>query len=85
MRNPLIGRILEAAVITSLCGCAASTQSSTATEKADPDCSFRSPTTCWTMSGRFPPVGSEPTTAPVDLVDSSAILASRADSAPNSR
>jgi hypothetical protein len=85
MRNPLIGRILEAAVITSLCGCAASTQSSRAAEKADPDCSFRSPTTCWTMSGRFPPVRSEPTTAPVDLVDSSAILASGADSAPSSR
>ncbi len=36
--------------------------SSAAAEKSEPDCSFSSPTTCWTVSGRFPAVPSRPTT-----------------------
>lgn len=84
MGNQLIGAVLGAALI-SLCGCAAGTQARAAAEKADPDCSFRSPTTCWTMAGRFPPVRSKPSLPPVDPRDSSSVLASAADSASESR
>jgi hypothetical protein len=37
-----------------LAGCAAGSQSATRAEPAEPDCSFRSASTCWTLSGRFP-------------------------------
>jgi hypothetical protein len=82
--QPMCG-MLGAVLISLLCGCAASTQSTAAAEQPDPDCSFRSPTTCWTMAGRFPPVRSKPSTAPVDPRDSSTVLASGADSAQSSR
>ncbi len=35
-------------------GCAAA-QSSSAAPRPEPDCSFRSPSTCWTVAGRYPP------------------------------
>jgi hypothetical protein len=37
-----------------LCGCAATAQSSSTPPGREPDCSFRSATTCWTVAGRFP-------------------------------
>jgi hypothetical protein len=50
----MINRIARAAwSALLLCGCAGNGQSAVATE-VNPDCSFRSPTSCWTMSGRFP-------------------------------
>jgi hypothetical protein len=66
-----------------LCGCAAHTQTSAAAEGTEFDCSFRSPTTCWTVSGRFPEVRSKPTVAPLDRPPRQppAVLASEADSA----
>jgi hypothetical protein len=67
-----------------LCGCAAGTPSFSAAAKAtEPDCSFRSPTTCWTVSGRFPAVSSKATAEPRDstLTQPSPVLASGADSA----
>jgi hypothetical protein len=51
---------IGAVFIAFLCGCAASTQSSAAAEDSELDCSFRSPTTCWTVSGRFPAAASNP-------------------------
>jgi hypothetical protein len=56
-----------------LCGCAANTRTATAVREAEPDCSFRSPTTCWTPSARFPashrksaaPEDADPRQAPV--------------------
>jgi hypothetical protein len=70
------------AFLTLLCGCAPATQSSTAAEQTGPDCSFRSPTTCWTLSGQFPPVRAKPQAAPLDSVSSQTtpVLASEADS-----
>ena len=40
--------------IALLHGCAAATRSSSAGPRPEPDCSFRSPSTCWTVAGRFP-------------------------------
>ena len=73
--------------LTFLCGCAAGTQSSTAERGTEPDCSFRTAATCWTMSGRFPP---RRQAAKGDKPDSVAaqppvILASEADTATTSR
>ena len=51
------GQLMSLLLIPLIYGCAAntSTESLTIAEGAEPDCSFRSPTTCWTVSGRFPP------------------------------
>ena len=35
--------------------CAANSQPAGRAVAGEPDCSFRSPTSCWTLSGRFPP------------------------------
>jgi hypothetical protein len=65
-------------LLTLLCGCAAGTQSIDTARETNPDCSFRSPTTCWTMAGRFPSRSAEP---PVDsLPDQPPVLASESDS-----
>ena len=37
-----------------LCGCGIAAQSSSRTAQREPDCSFRSPGTCWTVAARFP-------------------------------
>ena len=65
MRDQLILRGIGSVFMAFLCGCAASTQFSAAAEETEPDCSFRSPTTCWTVSGRFPAVRSKPAAAPL--------------------
>jgi hypothetical protein len=72
--------------IALLCGCAAA-QSPAAARRTDPDCSFRSAATCWTVAGRFPPRRAD-TAAPKphDIRNlSPAVLASEADSARGSR
>jgi hypothetical protein len=61
-----------------LSGCAAATQSSSTTERAEEDCSFRSATTCWTLAGRFPPPRAEPRDDPEQTLP---VLASGADTA----
>lgn len=38
-----------------LSGCAAAGRPAPAPRDVEPDCSFRSATTCWTVEGRFPP------------------------------
>lgn len=38
-----------------LSGCAGHSESIPVSGESSPDCSFRSPTSCWTMTGRFPP------------------------------
>jgi hypothetical protein len=77
---PLLG-------IALLYGCAAASQSSSAAPRPEPDCSFRSPSTCWTMAGRFPsrlPKSAAPTPDRIrDL--SPTVVASKADSARGSR
>lgn len=37
-----------------ICGCGVAAQSSSRTPPREPDCSFRSAVTCWTMAARFP-------------------------------
>jgi hypothetical protein len=68
--------------IALLGGCAAA-ESSPAAPRFEPDCSFRSPSTCWTVAGRFPP--RRPRSAPPkgdEIRDPSpSAVASKADSA----
>jgi hypothetical protein len=87
VRDQLILGGITAAFVALLCGCAASTQSSAAADEPGLDCSFRSPTTCWTVSGRFPAPRPEPAAAPLDRTprERSAALASGADSARSIR
>ena len=73
--------------IALLYGCAAATQPSSAAQRLEPDCSFRSPSTCWTVAGRFPPrLPKSAVPKPDDIRDFSPItVASKADSARGSR
>jgi hypothetical protein len=59
-------QLMRLLLIPLICGCAAntSTESLTIAEGTEPDCSFRSPTTCWTVSGRFPPPRPAPAEPP---------------------
>jgi hypothetical protein len=60
------GQLMGLLLIPLICGCAAntSTESLTIAEGTEPDCSFRSPTTCWTVSGRIPPPRPTPAEPP---------------------
>jgi hypothetical protein len=74
--------------IALLYGCAAATaQPSAIAPRLEPDCSFRSASTCWTMAGRFPsrlPESAVP--KPDDIRDlSPTTVASKADSARGSQ
>jgi hypothetical protein len=68
-------------------GCAATARSPSTARAAEPDCSFRAATSCWTVAGRYPPRRAEPTDSQPDeiLKQSPAVLASRTDSALGSR
>jgi hypothetical protein len=51
-------------------GCAAGTQASSPTPAGESDCSFRSATSCWTVSPRFPSGHVRARdTVPADLLD----------------
>jgi hypothetical protein len=65
-----------------LCGCATTTQSSSTAQRAGPDCSFRSATSCWTLAARFPPRPVKPADAqPGEILkEPRAVLASAPDS-----
>jgi hypothetical protein len=83
---PLV-RILPVVLsIVLLCGCAAATQSSSTGQGTEPDCSFRSATTCWTLRDRFPQRPPEPAAPTPDELPKRppVVLASRADAARNS-
>jgi hypothetical protein len=54
MNDLQIGTVSGTLILAFLCGCAANTQPGRHAEAVQSDCSFRSPTTCWTMSGRYP-------------------------------
>ena len=43
-----------------LCGCAKAPDLATESPVAEPDCSFRAATSCWTLSARLPPRRAEP-------------------------
>jgi hypothetical protein len=70
-----------------LSGCAAASQSISAERGVEPDCSFRSASTCWTLAGRFPPPRPETgEPSPSEIPEPSpTILANRPDSASGTR
>jgi hypothetical protein len=84
---PIMPTSLALLSVALLYGCAAATQPQSAVHRLEPDCSFRSPSTCWTMAGRFPPrlpQSAVPKTD--DIRDPPPItVASKADSARGSR
>jgi hypothetical protein len=43
-----------------LCGCAGAPSAATSVPVAEPDCSFRAATSCWTLAARLPPRRAEP-------------------------
>jgi hypothetical protein len=79
--------VLRVAGTALVCGCAATTQSASRAPRTEPDCSFRSATTCWTLAGRFPPArAAKPDSVRKKLLEpAAAVLASRADSLTRSR
>lgn len=51
----MISRAMPAVLLGALVsGCAGATTTSAAPAPAEPACSFRSATTCWTLAARFP-------------------------------
>jgi len=72
--------------IALLGGCAAA-QSSSAAPPLEPDCSFRSASTCWTVAGRFPARRPKSTPSKPDEIrdPSPTAVASNADSSPETR
>ncbi len=78
--------VLRVAGTALLCGCAATTQSVSSAPRTEPDCSFRSATTCWTFASRFPsPRAAMPDSARKELLEPPAAILARADSVPLSR
>jgi hypothetical protein len=69
------------ALVALLCGCAANNQSMSGADEPEPACSFRSPTTCWSVAGRFPTRHQPQPPQPERIrEDSSPVLAVVADS-----
>ena len=64
-------------------GCARTGQVASPAHAAEPDCSFRAASSCWTLATRFPPRRAEPTDSqPGKILNPPpAVLASKADSA----
>jgi hypothetical protein len=73
--------------IALLCGCTAATQSASTAPRLEPDCSFRSASTCWTVAGRFPPRTPKSAAPKPDEIRDlpPTVIASKADSARGSR
>jgi hypothetical protein len=65
------------------CGCGVAAQSSSLTPPREPDCSFRSAGTCWTLAARFPEPRAEAVDSlPTDpLSEPPTVLATGADTA----
>lgn len=83
-RGMILPAILGAVL---LCGCAGASRSSPVPQAVEPDCSFRSAATCWTLAGRFPPPrpdADDPSPSEV-LEQRPPVLASKADSSLKAR
>jgi hypothetical protein len=52
--------------LLALAGCAPQARTALAPSPHEPDCSFRSAATCWTIAGRFP---APPDSAPAGALD----------------
>ena len=72
---------------TLLGACATTTQTAAVNVPSEPDCSYRSATTCWTVVGRFPPAQLAPRDSlSRELLDSlPRTLASSADTSRDAR
>jgi hypothetical protein len=82
MRLPRPALLVEFGAVL-LWGCGVAAQSSSRTPPRDPDCSFRSAGTCWTLAARFPePRAEARDTLPTDpLSGPPPVLATGADTA----
>ena len=76
-----LGHLTLAPVLLAFLGCAANHETAAVADQTDPDCSFRSAATCWSIGGRFPTLP-QPVQPERILQDSSTILAAIADSRP---
>lgn len=65
-----------------LCGCAPTAQETWPARAAEPDCSFRAATSCWTLGPRFPSPRAERSDSQPGRIlrPPPAVLASKADS-----
>jgi hypothetical protein len=77
-------RGIAAVFVTGLLGCAVNGRSSAEVSAPAPDCSFRSPTTCWSVRSRFPDRERPPAPPDEQLGDSASVLVIRNGSAPGS-
>jgi hypothetical protein len=86
MSRPALG-VLGVVGLVMLCGCAATSQSVSSAARREPDCSFRSATTCWTLGSRFlSPRAAKPDSARKNLLEQPpTILATEADTVRSSR
>jgi hypothetical protein len=71
-------RLTRLLLITIVSGCAANSHSAVDPPEPEPACSFRSPTTCWSVGGRFP-AKTTSRKQPQDILADSTLLASAAD------
>jgi hypothetical protein len=78
MRQTLSWAVLAVLLVS----CAASNQTSSNSTVApqEPDCGFRSPTTCWTLGGRFPEKPQNDRAVPRESLDPPTAVALRRDS-----
>ena len=74
---------MNLAALVLLGGCAVAPRSAAAGPEREPDCSYRSATTCWTLGTRFPePPAEAPDSVPHELMNPPPLtVASAADSA----
>jgi hypothetical protein len=66
--------------ILMLFGCAANTPEHSQVEPQEPECSFRAPTSCWTLGARFPTPLRAVRPQPKDSLESPPLLAAKSDS-----
>jgi hypothetical protein len=64
-----------------LCGCATNSRDAAAIKEPEPDCSFRSPSTCWSVGSRFPTEATTPPVEPDQLLSDSAPVFAAVESA----
>ena len=62
-----------------LCGCVGNGERTAREVEPEDTCSFRSPTTCWSVGGRFPARSTSPRDHQDILADTSTVLALLAD------
>ena len=75
-----LARGLRLLLLTLGLGCAGNWEPETAAKEPEPACSFRSPTTCWSVGGRFPTRVKAPAPQPERLLSDSAMILAGTDS-----